>query len=258
MHIGLFDSGVGGLTVLRELQQNFPDCDFTYLGDTARLPYGNKSPKTLRRYTDQNIEFLEGQGVDVIVIACHSASTIALEQSTSPKGLPIFNVISPSSQAAVQQTRNGHIALLATKSTVNSKVYSSYFNSLDKTPHFISQACPLLVPLVEENLIDDPITQLALQRYLTPVQEHQADVIILGCTHYPILREPIAKICGPDVTLIDPAHAVAQAIEDKVSNKKGKAQLNVFLTDHSPHFLEHAQRLLKNLPKISFLRPESH
>jgi glutamate racemase len=257
MSIGLFDSGVGGLTVLRELRATFPQVDFVYLGDTARLPYGNKAPDTLRRYTQQNIEFLESQGVNLIVIACHSAASVSLQLEKTPRGTPILNVISPSGRLAQAVTRNKKVAVLATKATVRSQVYPNYFMDLKADLELISQECPLLVPLVEEGLLDDPLTTMALKRYLEPVQMTGADTVILGCTHYPILKAEIGEILGPSVRLIDPAQAVAQDIETHHQPTPGQGLLQVFLTDHAPHFLSHAGSLLGQGAHMTFLFPDS-
>ncbi len=257
MHIGLFDSGVGGLTVLRELKKSFPKAGFTYLGDTARLPYGNKAPETLRKYTSQNIEFLENHGVDLVVVACHSASTVALKINKSPKGLPVLNVIGPSGEIALKATRNKKVAVMATKATIRSQVYVNYFKELDPTLKVIPQECPLLVPLVEEGLMDDEITDFVLTRYLKPIQEAGADTVILGCTHYPILKKQIAAKLGTAVELIDPAEAVAQQIATDHNPKDGSGRLDLYLTDHAPHFLQHAESLLGGVPNMQFLHPES-
>ncbi len=257
MHIGLFDSGVGGLTVLRELKTAFPKADFTYLGDTARLPYGNKAPETLRKYTTENIQFLENQGVDLIVVACHSASTVALDINKTDKGTPVLNMITPCGQSALQKSQNHIVAVMATKATVRSMVYPNYFKSLDDSLEVASQECPLLVPLVEEGLIDDEITDLVLHRYLQAVKKSGADTVILGCTHYPILKSPIGKILGESVELIDPAQAVAHQIAKNHSPKDGSGLLQVYLTDHAPHFLRHAESLLGPLGNTPILVPES-
>ncbi len=253
MHIGLFDSGVGGLTVLKELRRHLPKANFTYLGDTARLPYGNKAPETLRKYTQENIDFLDQQAVDVIVIACHSASSIALGMTASEEGTPIFNVITPSCEQAVQTTKNGVIGVMATKATTRSQVYSNFINDLQEDLEVISQACPLLVPLVEEGLMEDEVTEFILKRYLKPLAT--ADTLILGCTHYPILKPQIEALCGAGTTLIDPAESVAQRLEKHPHVNQGSGRLEIYLTDHAPHFLEHAEALLGGLHQAAFLFP---
>lgn len=257
MHIGLYDSGVGGLTVLRELKKAFPKADFTYLGDTARLPYGNKAPETLKKYHAENIEFLENHKVDLIVVACHSASTVALDTKKTAKGTPILNVISPSGELAQRQSLNKKVAVMATKATVRSQVYPSYFKRLDSKLEVISQECPLLVPLVEEGLIEDEVTDFVLKRYLKPLKEAGVDTVILGCTHYPILKSQIAQILGANVRLVDPAEALAQEIRENHNPRDGGGQLHIYLTDHAPHFLQHAESLLGRESKVHILFPES-
>lgn len=244
MHVGLFDSGVGGLTVLREIQKALPSARFTYLGDTARLPYGNKAPETLRKYSEENVAFLESRQVDVIVIACHSASSVCLDWEQTAKGTPIFNVITPSCQEALKASTNKIIGIMATKATTKSGVYPSYIKNLDEDAQVTAQECPLLVPLVEEHLEEDELTTLILKRYLNPLIAAQVDTILLGCTHYPILKNEIAAICGESIQLIDPAQSVAENLKTKAGELSGDGQIELFLTDLAPHFVEHARRLL--------------
>lgn len=255
MHIGLFDSGVGGLTVLKELQQHLPKTRFTYLGDTARLPYGNKAPETLKKYTKENIAFLDSHSVDVIVIACHSASSVALDLKTTAKGTPVYNVIAPSAQEALRQAPHKRIGVIATKATIQNQVYPRHIKNLDSQAQVFSQACPLLVPLVEEGMIVDEITQLVLKRYLTPLIEQCVDSLLLGCTHYPILQDEIAKVCGPQIQLINPATMVAKQIKDMNIKAESESTLEVYLTDHAPHFLVHAKSLLTNADNLEILYP---
>lgn len=253
MHIGLFDSGVGGLTVLTELRKAFPLANFSYLGDTARLPYGNKAPETLLRYTIENMNFLDSLQVDAIVVACHSASSVVLNEKKSPNGTPLYNVITPSCQEAIDKTKNKTLGIMATKATTSSQVYPSHINSLDSSVKVISQACPLLVPLVEEGLIQDEITKMALKRYIAPLKQAQVDCIVLGCTHYPILKSEIAKLCGREIELINPAVSVAKDLQKLGLQSQGSGQMSVYLTDHAPHFLNHAQSLLGETADMQFL-----
>ena len=255
MHIGLFDSGVGGLTVLKELMKQIPEASYTYLGDTARLPYGNKAPQTLEKYTQENIEFLDKQGVDAIVIACHSASSVSLDFKSSKAGTPIFNVIAPSCEQAKRSSPKGAIGVIATKATVRSQVYSRYISHLSPNLKVTSQECPLLVPLVEEGLADDEITLSVLNRYLKPLLDQGIDTLILGCTHYPILKNQIAKICGESVSLIDPAQSVARELKKTGTEASPHPHLTIYLTDHAPHFIEHAQSLLGELSCSQILYP---
>lgn len=243
MHIGLFDSGVGGLTVLKELVAAFPQSTFTYLGDTARLPYGNKAPETLKKYSHENMEFLASQKVDVIVIACHSASSVYLDLSHFHQSIPVFNVIAPSCQQALKKSKNKKIAVLATKATVKSQVYPNYIKQLDDKAEVIAQECPLLVPLVEEGLIEDEITQLVLKRYLAEALKAGVDTILLGCTHYPILQNEIAKLT-PGIELINPAETVVEQLKSRDTASPLSGKINIYLTDQAPHFINHVHSLL--------------
>ncbi len=257
MHIGLFDSGVGGLTVLAKLKNRIPQARFTYLGDTARLPYGNKAPETLKKYTLENIDFLDTQNVDVIVIACHSASSVALDLKKSPLGTPIFNVIAPSCEQAQSHSIAKKIGVLSTQATARSQVYPAVLQTLDEKLEVFSQECPLLVPLVEEGMIDDDVTRIMLNRYLKDILNKSVDTIILGCTHYPLLEEEIAKICGASITLIDPAESVAKKILDTAPPKETEKGLQVYLTDHAPHFISHAKKLFLPLDGEPILKPKN-
>lgn len=236
--IGLFDSGIGGLTVLGSLQKLLPRQKYIYLGDTARLPYGTKSPETIRRYTQQNISFLKQKGVDVIVSACHSASSSILQfQITDP--LPLLNVIEPSCREAMALSQTKKIGLLATQATVDGGQYTRLIQS----PYqLIPQAAPLLVPLVECGWTDDSITEQVIERYLQPLRSEKVDVLILGCTHFPLLRKSIERL-WPDLKLVDPGDSLARQILS-LSLPQQEPSLSVFLTDNSPHFLRTAQRIL--------------
>ncbi len=237
--IGLFDSGIGGLTVLRSLQKYLPNEEFIYLGDTARLPYGTKSPETIKRYTEQNIAFLKNKGVDTIVSACHSASSSILRFNITDS-LPLLNVIEPSCRDAIKLTKSQKIGLMATQATVDGGQYAK----LIPAPHqLISQACPLLVPLVECGWTEDHITEQIIERYTAPLLQKNVDVIILGCTHFPLLRSAIQKVVGPEIKLVDPGDSLALEIQ-KMNRPQKTSQLQLFLTDNSPHFLHTAQRIL--------------
>lgn len=240
--IGLFDSGIGGLTVLSSLKKSLPEESFIYLGDTARLPYGTKSPETIRRYTRQNIHFLKTQGVDVVVSACHSASSSILFYNITDD-LPLYNVIEPSCLEAQKKTKSKKIGLMATQATVDGGQYKKRFpNDFE----LISQACPLLVPLVESGWVEDPITEAVIARYVEPLLAKNVDVIILGCTHFPILKPLIQKAVGPQIQLIDPGESLADLLIQRPMTKNPKTKLEIFLTDESSHFVRLAQTLLND------------
>lgn len=246
--IGVFDSGLGGMTVLRSLRTRFPSENFLYLGDTARLPYGSKSPATIRRYSEQNAHFLKAAGVKAIVIACNSASTQMREDTV--EGLPCYNVIGPGARKALAASPRKRIGLLGTRATIQSGAYEQELKSLDPKVEIFPQAAPLLVPLAEEGWDADPVTNLIVYRYLAQVLQHQIDTLILGCTHYPLLEGSIARVTGSAVTLIDSGEAVGELISADFAsgrlkaNSRGEGSLRISVTDSSPAFLELAQRIL--------------
>jgi len=249
MKIGVFDSGVGGLTVLRELGQHFPSVDFLYLGDTARLPYGTKSPKTIREYSEQVMNFLIDQGVGAIVIACNTASSQVSESEW--RGVPVFNVIEPGALVATRKSKSQRIGVLGTRATITSDVYAKKIKKLNPAALVFSQSCPLLVPLAEEGWINDPVTDFVIARYVKPLLENKIDTMILGCTHYPILRQAIQKACGPDVHLVDSGLAICDSISeiilDITGNRKQKGSIHFCTTDLSEHTEKLAQQILKPL-----------
>ncbi|MGZ5279028.1 MAG: glutamate racemase [Pseudobdellovibrionaceae bacterium] len=182
--IGVFDSGVGGLTVLKELAAHFPNEEFLYLGDTARLPYGTKSPETIRQYSEQILNFLTARKVDALIIACNTASSQVPEKEWL--SLPVFNVIEPGAEFAVASSENKHIGVLGTRALVASGAYQKEILKLSPDAQVFAQSCPLFVPLAEEGWLEDPITNLIAYRYLHPLLESKIDTLILGCTHYPL------------------------------------------------------------------------
>lgn len=253
--IGVFDSGVGGLTVLKVLAKRFPDESFIYLGDTARLPYGSKTLETIQLYVEQNIEFLRNLGVKAVVIACHSACSAWIRKHPAhDMSIPIYEVITPTCTEALKISQTKRIALFATQATVNGKAYSRLLSELDNSSSLYSQACPLLVPLVEEGMEDDPITQLIIERYLTPILKNNIDTLILGCTHYPRLIEGFRKVCGNDIAFVDPGMTVAEnmSLDMKAGHLKSKTRkkdeaertIQILTTDLSDSFWEVAQRIL--------------
>lgn len=248
--IGVFDSGIGGLTVLKELALQFPEENFLYLGDTARLPYGSKSPQTIRKYSEQNILFLKNQNVKAIVIACNTASTQVPEHDLN--GLPIYNVIEPGSQRALELSPTKRIGVLGTRATINSKAYTKKILQYNPEAQVFDQACPLFVPLAEEGWDSDPVTNLIVFRYLSQLLQNQIDTLILGCTHYPILKNSIARVTGSAIELVDSGEAIAHWLERDLTqnrlerNRTGiPRRIEILTTDHSAHFTEVALRILK-------------
>ena len=248
--MGVFDSGIGGLTVLKVLAQRFPRESFIYLGDTARLPYGSKSPSTIRKYSEQNLQFLISQGVKAIVIACGSASSQFPE--TQFQGVPVYNTIHPGSLRALAFTKNKKIGVLGTRATIQSDAYASELGRLDAVVEVNSQACPLFVPLAEEGWVDDPITNIIAYRYVNPLLQTGIDTLILGCTHYPILKEAIRKVVGWDIELVDSGEAIAELIAQDIEKTRfmdtradALQKISVLTTDASEHFTKLAKRILE-------------
>ncbi|MBU9738811.1 glutamate racemase [Diplocloster agilis] len=212
--IGVFDSGVGGLTVVREIMRQIPQERIVYFGDTARVPYGNKSKDNIIRYSRQIIRFLRTQNVKAIVVACNTASACALEEIRPELDLPIIGVIKPGAKAAAGTTRNGRIGVIGTESTVNSQLYTDFIHDLNPDIRVIGKACPLFVPLVEEGWLKDPVTEEVARRYLEDMKQADVDTLILGCTHYPLLRSTVGKVMGAQVTLVNPAYETALELKE--------------------------------------------
>ncbi|GIL17883.1 MAG: glutamate racemase [Oligoflexia bacterium] len=252
--IGVFDSGVGGLTVLKVLAEHFPSESFLYLGDTARLPYGSKSPETIRKYSEQNIRFLIQQGVKAVVIACNSASSQIVEKDFDK--VPVFTVIEPGAKAALH-TSEGTIGVLGTRATIASGLYEKTLLRLSsaegRSIQIFSQACPLFVPLAEEGWVDDPITNLIAYRYCQPLAQKGVDTLILGCTHYPILKSSIQKAVGGGVALIDSGSAITLQLKEEFSlghlsaSSSSGQRIDIRTTDISPQFEAMVHQLMSPL-----------
>lgn len=207
--IGVFDSGVGGLTVAREIMRQLPKEDIVYFGDTARVPYGSKSKETVIRYSRQIIRFLQEQEVKAIVVACNTASAFALDTVKDEIDIPILGVIESGAKVAAEETKNKRVGVIGTEGTVGSGIHEAYLKRLDKEIQVIGKACPLFVPLVEEGWLHDSVTTEVASRYLKELQEKEIDTLILGCTHYPLLRSTIRQVMGEGVRLVNPAYETA-------------------------------------------------
>ncbi|SCP95610.1 glutamate racemase [Anaerobium acetethylicum] len=217
--IGVFDSGVGGLTVAREIMRQLPDERIIYFGDTARVPYGSKSKDTIIRYSRQIIRFLRTKNVKAIVVACNTASAYALETIKGELDIPIIGVVKPGARVAAGSTKNGRIGVIGTEGTINSHIYSQIIHQKDSSLQVIGKACPLFVPLVEEGLLKDPVTDEIASRYLQEFKDSQIDTLILGCTHYPLIRSTIGRIMGDGVTLVNPAYETARELKELLHRK---------------------------------------
>ncbi len=211
--IGVFDSGVGGLTVAREIMRNLPNEHIVYFGDTARVPYGSKSKETIVRYSRQIIRFLQTQDIKAIVIACNTASALALDEVEKELDIPIIGVIKAGARVAVSSTRNRKIGVIGTESTINSHLYEKLIHEEDPKIKVYEKACPLLVPLVEEGWLKDPVTKEVAARYLDELLKEGIDSLILGCTHYPLLRSLIREMVGEEIALVNPAYETAKELE---------------------------------------------
>lgn len=219
--IGVFDSGIGGLTVMRELLRELPECGFLYLGDTARVPYGPKGPETIRRYAREGAAFLLARGAKLLVVACNTMSAVAADDlRTAFPHVSIVEVVTPAVASAVAATRSGRIGVIGTRATIASGVYEREIARAYAAPHFsplvITQACPLLVPLVEEGWLDEPETEQVVRRYLQSLCDAQVDTLVLGCTHYPLLESLIARVMGEEVVIVNPARAVAATVRERL------------------------------------------
>ncbi len=210
--IGVFDSGIGGLTVVRELFRQLPGESIVYFGDTARVPYGTKSDETIQKFALEDARFLEEQGVKFIVVACNTVSSNSLDLLKKSISMPVEGVIQPGARAAVGATRSGRVGVIGTDSTIASRAYERAIRDLDKNIRIFARSCPLFVPLAEEGWIDDPVTARVAERYLSHLRRCQVDVLVLGCTHYPLLKDVIARTMGPEVVLIDSATATAAEV----------------------------------------------
>lgn len=210
--IGIFDSGVGGMTVARAIEQFCPDLPLVYFGDIARTPYGSKSPDTIARYSQFNTEFLLGQGAELIVVACNSASSTAADALRAHYAVPILDVITPATEKAAVLSTSGRIGVIGTRATVKSGIYPERIRAVRPEAQVFSQACPLLVPLVEEGWLARRETKMILRGYLHPLRRRQIDTLVLGCTHYPLLKELIGPRIGSRVRLIDSSVEMAHHV----------------------------------------------
>jgi glutamate racemase len=264
--IGIFDSGVGGLTVYRALHDRLPNERFIYLGDTARVPYGTKSLATVERYAIENSRFLYSRGIKLLVVACNTASALALPKIRQTIGIDVVGVIGPGGRKAVNLTSDKpvpKIGVIATEATVASGAYAAAIRKVSATAEVMQAACPLFVPLAEEGWTAEPETYSIAKRYLTPIVETSPDVLVLGCTHYPILRDCIQQTVGENVTLIDSGEATAAEVETLLKTKGLENQEqsvrerqlcddldNFYVTDAADRFARVAERFLGTSPSV--------
>ena len=253
--VGVFDSGVGGLTVAREIMRQIPEERIVYFGDTARVPYGNKSKDTILRYSRQIIRFLRTREVKAIVIACNTASAYALDTVAAESDIPIIGVINAGARTAVQATRNGKIGVIGTEGTIGSGIYTRVMKQLKPDIQVTGKPCPLFVPLVEEGLLHDSVTDEIASRYLSVLKGKYIDTLVLGCTHYPLLRSTLRRLMGEDVVLVNPAYETAielkQLLEERGLERDGEEPLQgekyqFFVSDLAEKFTSFATSILPN------------
>ena len=250
--IGVFDSGVGGLTVAREIIRQMPNEHIVYFGDTARLPYGSKSQDTIIRYSRQIIRFLMTKEVKAIVIACNTASAYALDTVAGEFSLPIIGVINAGAYSAVHATRNGKIGVIGTEGTIGSGIYTEVMKRMRPDIEVTGKSCPLFVPLVEEGLLHDSVTDEIASRYLSALKSRFIDTLVLGCTHYPLLRSTLGRLMGSDVTLVNPAYETAielkALLEERqltcISGQGGQEKYQFFVSDLSEKFTAFATSII--------------
>jgi glutamate racemase len=256
--IGIFDSGIGGLTVFASVRRRLPHESLLYLGDTARVPYGTKSAETVIRYARECSDFLALRGVKAVVVACNTASAYALPDLAAHLKVPVLGVVEPGCVAALEASQGGVIGVIGTSGTIGSNAYGSMLKNLNPAVRVVSRACPLFVPLVEEGWIDNDVARAAAQRYLSGMKSEGIDTLILGCTHYPLLKGVIAEKMDDDVALVDSADATAAALEKLLQARNMAAKLSsspvhhLYVTDLPARFEAIAHRFLEgDLPQVS-------
>ena len=249
--IGVFDSGIGGLTVVSALRRLLPNESIFYLGDTARVPYGGKSAATVQRYSREIAAILLEENAKTVVVACNTASALALPNLQETLSVTVTGVINPGARAALGQTRTGHIGVIGTRATIHSGAYERALRALNPDVRVTARSCPLLVPLIEEGWLESPVTDEIIGQYLAPLLQDGIDTLVLGCTHYPLLRHAIARVAGDKITLVDSAENCAQAVRDLLIDKKlgaaesDRGSLRVALTDPPDAFLRVAREALQ-------------
>jgi glutamate racemase len=249
--IGVFDSGIGGLTVAKALRALLPNENIFYLGDTARVPYGGKSASTVTRYSLEMADLLLKENAKAVVVACNTASSVALDALEKTLPVPVVGVILPGARAAIKATRNRHVGVIGTRATIGSGAYEKALRTLDADIRVTSRACPLLVPLIEEGWLNDELTDSVIHRYLAPLIREEIDTLVLGCTHYPLLTGAISRALDSRVKLVDSAQNCAIAVQDLLDRKSlhapaGNAgNLKVALTDRPDNFLRVARESLQ-------------
>ena len=254
--IGVFDSGVGGLTVFRALEDALTDESLVYLGDTARVPYGTKSAETVLRYSREAARFLRSHDVKMIVVACNTASSVAMEAVAAESGVPAIGVIGPGARAAVARSASKRIGVIGTRATIHSGAYALAIHAIAPDAEVVSRPCPLFVPLAEEGWTDDDIARRVAERYLDPLRKANIDTLVLGCTHYPLLKSTLQRVAGDGVALVDSAESVAAEVRARLDADRDRAAppgtaplRRFFVTDAPGPFADVAARFLGRAPE---------
>jgi glutamate racemase len=247
--IGVFDSGIGGLTVLKALIEVLPAEDFVYLGDTARLPYGTKSNEIIIRYSRENTEFLLAKGIKMLVVACNTSSAVALDDISHDTVVPVIGVIEPGARAAVGASHSGKVGVIGTEATIASGAYTRAIQRLRPHAEIYTRACPLLVPLVEEGWIDNEIAERTVAYYLESLKASGIDTLLLGCTHYPLLRGVFARVLGARVKIVDSATATAETVRERLTALRlarpgAQGAQSFFVTETPERFVRVGRRFL--------------
>jgi len=254
--IGVFDSGIGGLTVVKRLSSVLPEENIVYFGDTARVPYGSKSNSTVIEYSLQDARFLINKNVKVIVVACNTASSIALKEIKENFTVPVIGMIEPGALAAVNNTRNGRIGVIGTRATINNKAYSGEIKRLNPKVQVFEKACPLFVPLAEEGWINHEATKLIAHEYLDELRKKEIDTLVLGCTHYPILSEVIQEAAGENVKLIDSGVASAEVVKNELD--RFNLHTNSQAVGHQEFYVSDIPVKFQEIAELFLSRPVKH
>ncbi|MGB2579913.1 glutamate racemase [Elusimicrobium simillimum] len=247
--IGIFDSGLGGLTILKELTKKLPKENVIYFGDSARVPYGSKSPETVIQYSLEIAKFLESENIKMLLIACNTASALAITEVIKNVKVPVVGVIEAGSMDAVKKTKNKRVAVIGTSATVRSNSYKKMLKSLDKNIEVLQTAAPLFVPIIEEEWNETKVAEIVAKEYLKPIKASGADTLILGCTHYPIIKKLLKRIMGGKVNLIDSAESVSCQVAKMLEaggqlNKSGKGKVIIYASDAPKTFADKASKIL--------------
>ena len=257
--IGIFDSGIGGLTVLKEIRRESPREDIVYFGDTAHVPYGTKSKETITKFSIENVNFLQSFGVKLVIVACNTASSLSLDALKEKFAMPLIGVIEPGARQALRKTKNGRIGIIGTKATIGSGTYEACLKRLDSAVKVYSESCPLFVPFVEEGWLDGDVVSKVARTYLDQLKSFKIDTLILGCTHYPLLAPVIQKILGDNVRLVNSAEETAkearqllEKLKIRETRKKSGAQTRFYVSDEPEQFRNLGERFLgRSIPSVA-------